>query len=1102
MKEKSIDLTALDRVCLISAADLSTRSGESVFDPLHPVFFRTEGADPFTYANRFCQMNLTPSGGIELARLGTPEHFAEEWESLFAAIESWKTLRDIRIYDFGFAEAPAAVALTTYGRVQVYGEASGFTAARTWQGARQIYWDVDGFGALCEGDIFRAVGSLAALDGTDEVEEVACSALPGHCSPVAYLLQKKGTALLFDRKNHTVTRPRERVQQIVLVKYNPYGVSTWVAQSKITGRFLTSEPRDSISADFFGGDYTDIIAPNRYRQKIRDIAAVPRKYLAVLYENGYLRVFGAGYNSGDILCEDVQAMELSGDELIVYLPSDLSYAPAIEFEEAGEDIANAECSIALGASVNLKAAYTLLQGRISGWLEAARHPHRTLSRKILRTYRNAYYIYFLYEDGTVQAELLTATGHSGFGENAVSGWQEVTEILPGRFQTLALCRDGSVLSAGCGYGKPYDLSDWREMIALRQSGGIAAGLRRDGTVAAREVDTDMPIREVENWTEITHIELGENFIVGLRRDGTVVAAGNNDQGQCEVRGWQNITQIAVAAETVAALTKEGRVLTAGLSTHLRFAGMENWREIRELISFQHGGCVFLGLDAKGELHLSGRWNTSFFSYEDHLDHQKWSLLTHIWQDGYYLLGERTDGTIVFESTPTERAGDPPIDEHITDWSGVVDYIIGGEYLLAIFENGRVAWEGARRRTKKRRITDRWQGIEQCLLWNIEGGKSNALAVDREGRLYSDMVTFGFDDAAKQQEIDSFFGAFRGVHKIYLFQPFLLVQHGETLSFVSYTEETLHRIDLSDVRDIFLAEQGETVIVTFTDGTLRSFGKTVFCSTVDLASVTVKYYGDRSDYAEEGENGDPFHHFDGILGVQPGGRPFVLSPENLREKESFYTVQELLYFDTIEGAIDIEPMGDLLLADGTCLSRRGDLFAKWVGIRQLSSCATHAVGVTTFHTVVVKGDGEYGSCSVDAYMGVVEALSLPHATVLLLDNGNLISLCEKLSETPYEPLPVTTGVSTLAKTNSHFAILCRDGTLWSCEAQAFADKIRWRGSSEYYTRPWGPWKKLCGDAIRMTMAGECIRVWRHDKSFSYMEPTLEQNTLSGFEPTLG
>ena len=70
-----------------------------------------------------------------------------------------------------------------------------------------------------------------------------------------------------------------------------------------------------------------------------------------------------------------------------------------------------------------------------------------------------------------------------------------------------------------------------------------------------------------------------------------------------------------------------------------------------------------------------------------------------------------------------------------------------------------------------------------------------------------------------------------------------------------------------------------------------------------------------------------------------------------------------------------------------------------------------------------------------------------------------------------------------------------------EAQAFADKIRWRGSSEYYIRPWGPWKKLFTDATRISVTGERIRVWRRDARYSHMEPTLEHNTLSGREPTL-
>ena len=322
---------SLDRVLLISREEMGGAAGG--FDPLHPVYTQTEGADPFTYRNDFCHMRLLADGTMELTEFGRPARFAEEWRQLLSQLAACRTLTDLRIYDYDGDEPPMAAALTTYGRLLLYGNAGEYAPAAGWQGVARVFWDTDGFGALCEDEMFRAVGALSALDGIGEIEEAVGSALPGHCSPVAYLLQKNGTVTLFDRKNKSIQRPRERVQKIALVRYNPYGVSTWVALSKITGRFLCSEPRDSISADFFGGDYTDIIAPNRFRQKIADFAAVPRRYLAVLYQNGYLRVFGSGYHSGDILCEDVRGIELEGEELIAYLPADLSYAPAIDLEE-------------------------------------------------------------------------------------------------------------------------------------------------------------------------------------------------------------------------------------------------------------------------------------------------------------------------------------------------------------------------------------------------------------------------------------------------------------------------------------------------------------------------------------------------------------------------------------------------------------------------------------------------------------------------------------------------------------------------------------------------------------------------------------------------
>ena len=47
---------SLDRVLLISREEMGGAAGG--FDPLHPVYTQTEGADPFTYRNDFCRMRL------------------------------------------------------------------------------------------------------------------------------------------------------------------------------------------------------------------------------------------------------------------------------------------------------------------------------------------------------------------------------------------------------------------------------------------------------------------------------------------------------------------------------------------------------------------------------------------------------------------------------------------------------------------------------------------------------------------------------------------------------------------------------------------------------------------------------------------------------------------------------------------------------------------------------------------------------------------------------------------------------------------------------------------------------------------------------------
>ena len=145
---------SLDRVLLISREEMGGAAGG--FDPLHPVYTQTEGADPFTYRNDFCRMRLLPDGTVELTEFGRPARFAEEWRQLLSQLAACRTLTDLRIYDYDGDEPPMAAALTTYGRLLLYGNAGEYAPAAGWQGVARVFWDTDGFGALCEDEMFRA----------------------------------------------------------------------------------------------------------------------------------------------------------------------------------------------------------------------------------------------------------------------------------------------------------------------------------------------------------------------------------------------------------------------------------------------------------------------------------------------------------------------------------------------------------------------------------------------------------------------------------------------------------------------------------------------------------------------------------------------------------------------------------------------------------------------------------------------------------------------------------------------------------------------------------------------------------------------------------
>ena len=202
-------------------------------------------------------------------------------------------------------------------------------------------------------------------------------------------------------------------------------------------------------------------------------------------------------------------------------------------------------------------------------------------------------------DGTV-----VAVGDNTNGICNVESWTDIIAVEAGRNYTFGLCSDGSVVAVGSESNKfreAPDVSNWKDIVAIATNmlGTTVIGLKLDGTVISTGnlgeaeawtdliavcpgifgVKADGTVVTTSNqdwaaktayWTNIVAIESTGVHVVGLKSDGTVIAAGNNQQGQCDVENWQDIIAIdtgtaAVVHDTygTVGLKKDGTVVAAG-----------------------------------------------------------------------------------------------------------------------------------------------------------------------------------------------------------------------------------------------------------------------------------------------------------------------------------------------------------------------------------------------------------------------------------------------------------------------------------------------------------------------------------------------------------
>ena len=83
------------------------------------------------------------------------------------------------------------------------------------------------------------------------------------------------------------------------------------------------------------------------------------------------------------------------------------------------------------------------------------------------------------------------------------------------------------------------MSDWTDIIAIAAGRFHTIGLKKDGTVVAAGSNVWGQCN-VSQWTDIAAIAACENNTAAIRKDGTVIVIGDNEYGQCNTDGWTDV----------------------------------------------------------------------------------------------------------------------------------------------------------------------------------------------------------------------------------------------------------------------------------------------------------------------------------------------------------------------------------------------------------------------------------------------------------------------------------------------------------------------------------------------------------------------------------
>ena len=202
------------------------------------------------------------------------------------------------------------------------------------------------------------------------------------------------------------------------------------------------------------------------------------------------------------------------------------------------------------------------------------------------------------------------------------------------------------------------------------------GLKADGMVVAAGSNDDWQCN-MSDWTDIVSISAGNYHTVGLKADGTVVATGRNWAGQCDVSYWRDIVSIAAGNDHTVGLKADGTVVATGRN----YEGQCNVSDWTDIVSIAAGYDHTVGLKADGTVVAVGDDGYGRCKVSD------WTDIVSISAGYHHTVGLKADGTVV-------AAGwNAPGQCDVSGWTDIVSIEAGGWHTVGLKADGTVVAAG-------------------------------------------------------------------------------------------------------------------------------------------------------------------------------------------------------------------------------------------------------------------------------------------------------------------------------------------------------------------------------------------------------------------------